>query len=1104
MSAQARVYLCGPMRIELDGERVEGSLPGRQGRLLFAYLLLERDRWVSREELADLLWPEQPPPSAAVTLRALLSKLRAVLGREAVLGTSGLRVDLGADSWIDVEAAVSAAQRCDRATAEGAWREAWSAGQVALSIASRRFLPGEQSEWIEDKRRELEDLRLVALERLGRVALELGGSELVAAERCARAIVEAAPYRESGYLLLMRALAARGDAAEAIRVYDGARTRLRDELGIPPAPELRDLNERLARSEAGVTHHASTPVQRAGVGLPPLLAAVERTPMIGRTHSLERLNMRFEATQSSGPVVVTLTGEAGIGKTRLIRELAHVIHDRNAAVLYGSSPRDPSPYQPFVDALRQFISQAPPDDLARLRTIDPPVLARLLPELHEQAGSRAAEVAAQEETGRLRVFAGVTRMVEEITLAHEAPLLVALDDMHWADPASVQLLAHLLRSARSVPLLVLVAYRSREAPPMLAEALDQAQRRAPIERIDLSPLTEGDVETLISAWAGTGAPTSFAHDLHGRSDGNPLLIGHLLRHLVRAGAIDPDLRRWASGQNITALGVPHEVRELIELRLASFDHRTRQVLNMAAVVGQEFTFAVIEHALANSSDSALDALDAALGAGLVSEGARPGAFRFTHALIREAIYSGLSGVRRGRLHRAVGEAIRTVHAKDLSPHRAELAQHFLAAARAGEDPGPAIEASLAAAEQARRLFANEQAEAHYHAALELLDHTADPELRLEAWEGLGDMLAVRAGYKEAIDAYLEAMGCARETQALVRARLERKIGKAHMRTHAAEAAGDAFERAGRELEPVRDSSAAIPEIVEVGLERLTLCYWQNETVAMDELIERIRPVVDVHGTASHRVRLLHSVLAREARRQRYSLSQDTVEFAADALAAAEVTGDPTLLSSAQFMLGFSLLLAAAPAEALDYLQQVVALSIQTGDVMLEARALAYVSLAYRRLLRPEDADRAARRAFDAATAANTPEYQAIARANLAWVAACRGKTKAAGEHAQFALAYFGEIPSVPDFWPPLALWPLIAVSVSDDDIAAATAYAQQLLDPQRRSVSDSVERLLRGAIAKYVRDPHQAAEHLRRALQVGDGIALKSGTVHSFSADYGS
>jgi DNA-binding SARP family transcriptional activator len=220
----ARVHLCGPLRIELDGRRVERALPGRQGRLLFAYLLLERHRGVSRDELVALLWPSLPPPSAGLTLRALLSKLRDALGRTAVSGTSQLRVDLGDEPWIDTEVAAASVDRSDRALAVEAWREAWSAAQVAVSIASQRFLPGEDGDWVEEKRREVEDVRLLGLERLAKAALGVGGSELVSAERAARAIVEAAPYRESGYLLLMRTLAARGDPAEAVRVFDRART----------------------------------------------------------------------------------------------------------------------------------------------------------------------------------------------------------------------------------------------------------------------------------------------------------------------------------------------------------------------------------------------------------------------------------------------------------------------------------------------------------------------------------------------------------------------------------------------------------------------------------------------------------------------------------------------------------------------------------------------------------------------------------------------------------------------------------------------------------------------------------------------------------------
>jgi DNA-binding SARP family transcriptional activator len=1067
---------------------VEEALPGRQGRLLFAFLLLERDRGASRDQLAALLWPENPPPTATATLRALLSKLRAGLGADAVRGTSELRIDLGKDAWIDVEAGFSAMERAGRAISGRAWRQAWSAAQVALSIASQHFLPGEDGEWIEDKRRELEDMRLVALERLARVALELGGSELVSAERCARALLEAAPYRESGYLLLMRALAARGNPAEAVRVYDRARALLRDELGIPPAPELRALNEQLVGAESKETLRRQAVRERVPLALPPLLAGSERTPLIGRTEALGSLIRRFDAALASGPCAAALTGEAGIGKTRLIGELARAIQDRDGAVLYGAAPRQPSPFQPYLDALRQFIGGVPAAGLARLRAIDPPVIARLLPELHEDLGL-PPEPTADEEAGRARALAALTRTFEEI--AGQGPVVLALDDMHWGDPASLQLLAHLLRTAHPVPLLVLVAYRSGEGPPALADALEQARRRAPIQRVELSPLTEQDVEALISAWAGTGAPTSFARDLHERADGNPFFIGQLLRHLVRAGAIDPDLRRWATAHDIFSLGVPHEVRELIELRLSRFDRRGREALNAAAVIGQEFTLAIVERVIGDTGNDALDALDAAIRAGLVVENGDPGGtLRFTHALIREAIYAQLSGARRGRLHRAVGAAIQSLHAADLAPHQEELARHFVAAARAGEDPMPAIGATLAAAEYGRRLFANEQAEAHYHTALELLEQRPDPNLRAQGREGLGDMLTIGARYAEAVEAYLEALANLPTRRPVERARIERKLGVAHMRARRDHAALEAFDRAEQALRPTGDSQDAVAETINIALDRLTLLYWQDNTAAMGAVIEQVSPSVDRHSTPIQRVRLINSTLVWEMRRRRFRLTQKSVDLARQALAATEATGDTIALAFARFLVGFALLWSDAPDQAVDHLEQAIDLSTRAGQVMYEARSLAYLSVAHRLRLSTGPTERNARKALDAATSAKTPEYQAIARANLAWVAARMGAAAAARDHAQFALNRFAEIPFQIPFFVPLALWPLIAVALTENNLAAATAYAERLLIPQHRPVSRPVATLLRAAIDCQAREPDQATRRLARALQLADGITL--------------
>ncbi len=225
------------MRIE--GRRVEDELPGRQGRLAFAYLATSRSRPVPRDELVDALWPERP---AADALSPLLSKLRRAVPLE---GRGDVRLALPDEAWIDLEAAGEALHRAQAAVARSDWTGAWGPARVAQHVALRGFLPGEDAPWVDERRRELEELHLRALELAGRASVEIGGGELDTAERSARTLIRRSPFRESGYRLLMEALAARGDAAEALLVYDELRTRLRDELGTAPSPLTQALHKRL-------------------------------------------------------------------------------------------------------------------------------------------------------------------------------------------------------------------------------------------------------------------------------------------------------------------------------------------------------------------------------------------------------------------------------------------------------------------------------------------------------------------------------------------------------------------------------------------------------------------------------------------------------------------------------------------------------------------------------------------------------------------------------------------------------------------------------------------------------------------------------------------
>ena len=237
--AETRIQLCGRLVARIDDRRVETELPGRQGRLAFAFLAVNRHRPVPRDELADALWDE---PAASDRLSPLLSKLRSVVPLD---GRGEVRLELPGNAWIDLEAASEGVHRAESAVARGDFAGAWSPGRVAQHVASREFLPGEDAAWIAEQRRRLERILVRSLELVGRACVEIGGGELDTAERAARNLIARAPYRESGHRLLMEVLAARGNAAEALLVYDTLRLRLRDELGVSPSTPTQELHRRL-------------------------------------------------------------------------------------------------------------------------------------------------------------------------------------------------------------------------------------------------------------------------------------------------------------------------------------------------------------------------------------------------------------------------------------------------------------------------------------------------------------------------------------------------------------------------------------------------------------------------------------------------------------------------------------------------------------------------------------------------------------------------------------------------------------------------------------------------------------------------------------------
>lgn len=725
-----RIELCGALSVEIDGRRVEGDLPGRQGRLLFGYLALHRDRPVRRDELVDAVWDDKPPGSPEAGLAALLTRVRQALGPGAIEGRGGLRLALP-DVWLDVDAARAAAAEAEAALGTGDARRAADCARAALDPLERPLLPDLAGRWVDEGRVELEELRSDALETLARAALRLGPAELPAAERAARALIGREPYRESAYGVLMEALAARGNLAEALRVYDRLRVLLRDELGATPAPHITALNERLLTPGEPAP---AAPAPRAAVPLPAVLERLEERPFVGRERVLAGLRERWERAPGGG--VVVLAGEAGVGKTRLAARFAAAAHAGGATVLHGRIDEETVvPYQPFVEALRHYAAHAAgPGSAADLEALAP-----LVPELGGAAGS-PERPAGERENRRYRLFEAVAALLGEAAAAQ--PLLLVIEDLQWAGRPTLLLLRHVVRRLHGSPFLVLVTLRDAEADPGGAPArlLADLSREQAVHRVALSGLDEAETAALVG-------DAALARTLQGRTAGNPFFIEEMLRSLAEAPDEPP--------------GVPEGVKDLVSRRLARLAPATVETLTAAAVLGRDFGLGTLEAMVARPGEELLAAVEEALRAGVVREDAEHvDRFAFGHSLVRETLYDAPAAARRARLHLRAGHALEAAGAPP-----GELAHHFFAAREVGGAEA-AVAHGAEAARQAVAAHAYEEAAWHLEQALAalILARPDDALARAELLTALGDV-RWQASEPGARTAFEEAAELARRREA---------------------------------------------------------------------------------------------------------------------------------------------------------------------------------------------------------------------------------------------------------------------------------------------------------------------------------------------------
>jgi DNA-binding SARP family transcriptional activator len=777
-----RYEILGPLQV-LDGD-VPVPLGRPKQRAVLAILLLDAGRVVSLDRLVDEVWGREAPPQALASVQAYVSHLRRLLepgrasgapARVLVNQPPGYRLVVGPDD-LDMarfqalteqgHAALAAGdpQRAADVLAEGLrlWR-----GPVLADFADAPF--------VQPERTRLEELRLSALEERITADLALGRHGLVAAEL--EQLTAEHPFRERLVGLRVVALYRCGRQAEALQAHQRFSSALREELGLDPGPELRALERDVLRQAPELDW---TP---AGGGLRgPARVAPAPGPepavsdgLVGRDRQLRAVDQALERAHAGRGAALLVSGEPGIGKTRLAEEAVRRARAGGAVAAWGRSDENDGapPLWPWAQILRTLSTAAP-------SALEPyvPELVPILPELGSDAPVPPAPV-LDLEASRFRLYRAVIGALR--ALAADRPLLLVLDDLQWADVASQRLLGLLAGSLDDARVVVLVTYRDRAPDAALTDTLAELARApVPVERLELGGLTRDDVASLMARRFAAREDAELARVVADRTAGNPFFVLEVLRLLGAAGwpARAPDDLR-----TLVAQQVPAGVRDVLRRRLARLPDQTRTVLLLAAVAGAEFDLDLVEAVAGIGEDEAVDALELALLSGLVVEDPeRVGRFRFAHALVREAIYGEIARVRRARLHARVAQALLrrgTPEPGGDVEHALQLAHHWwLAAPVVGA--GQAVPHVMAAADLCLEALAHEEAERQLRRSLDLLAETptsrgrdaAELAVRLrlgtllvhlrgtaveEAWtsfdrarelaEGIGDPSSLQAAYR---------------------------------------------------------------------------------------------------------------------------------------------------------------------------------------------------------------------------------------------------------------------------------------------------------------------------------------------------------------------
>ena len=792
----------------------------------------------------------------------------------------------------------------------------------------------------------------------------------------------------------------------------------------------------------------------------------ELTPFTGRDHEFAHLRRALDAALDGEGQVVGLAGEPGMGKSRLALECCLVAQDRATVITghclsYGAS----IPYLPLFDLVRNacgITADDPADQVARKIELWVKALELDVSLAHYLRHAFGVSAGDQELAGldpqalRDRTFDALRQLL--VAEATRRPLVVLVDDLHWIDQTSEDFLAGFTGELPSVPMMLLVTYRPGYSPPWTGMSF--------ASQLALRPLSAAAGETIVASVLG-GGDGGVAAAIAARGEGNPFFLEELAR-----AARDP-------AANAAGVAVPATVQEVLAARIDRLSADQKAALQLAAVLGRQFSLDLAQE-IWDRTVPVEGPLQELKGLEFLRErhGGAERTFAFKHALTREVAYDGMLQARRRQLHGQAGSVLESQSGQSFE--RCELlAYHYSRSA----EPARAIPYLQAAGDRARDRYANEEAITVYNQGIGLME-----ELGRDRWTGiygavcesLGTVLVRLSRPDAALEAYQKGLATVRGT--LQEAHLHILCSEAEDCAHRYPAALAQCDLAEQALGPAPDTADPrwLSTWFELQEQRMGILYWLNDTEGYGQLIERVRPFVESHGSAQQRMRFFLSLTGWSLRRNRYLADDQTLEFGRAAYAIAQA--DPSAARWTVFNYAFTLLWHGDLDEATAMLRESLRHAEQCGDTTLRSRSLTYLMVAARKRRDVDAVREAIGPVIEQAREASQPEYEAMAIANRGWVAWRGGDEETAAADAHAALDMWEKLP-VRYFYDWMALWPLLAMALASGRIEEAAQCARGMLPPPQQLLQEPLRSLVEDAVRAWdAGRPGETGDLLRQAV----------------------